>query len=709
MANISSINGNPIVVGASGISDGAVTSAKLASNAVSTAKIANGAVTLAKLGSDVEIEPTDGSITTAKLADGAVTDAKLAQTGGVLSSVANLTKGEYYPYNYNYLTDANTTLENTKINSSGAIGAEGSGNYVVIRVPVKSGESYQLTRPYSGQYYQIALQGGSSYSASGDYTYGQTIADHVSIPTTQPFTVPDGVKWAYLVITTGSWNDYKNIMTLQRISAFHPNPTYPASSTKSSAYLGPIVDGFKDDIDPMQHDVSELTRRLDASNYTGYDVVDAGDFEIGNIAGTTGANSTNNSCVRMKAIRHAEYDMTFECPDTYRMGFYFYQQDDTYIPDALAAEKVRYTVQKGSYFRMRVQAYPADVSVTANVATYCAAIGIDTKCVDDAFDSGDIIRLNGDKEYIVANMSRPPAGQTNPTLTPLEFIHFSDIHTYADNWSRLVEYMDFNQNYVEFAIHTGDYCGSYQYNYVDLYGVAKPKNSYILNVVGNHDWRLDNEVMADRHATHDKLFNDTTGWDVTFGSEQDAMYYYKDFTTSGIRLVVIDQYYWDSTESAWLDTVLESATDNDLAVVTAAHTQTGPITQLDCTFGRIDDFSQIEVATSAFATNILAFINAGGTHVCHLCGHWHHDEIGRDANGILNIVVEAASSNPNDSWRDTLRVNNLRSKDAFNVMAINVETGTFGIVRIGNSADHYGRNKNGLVYDYVNDKILANY
>ena len=62
MANIKSINGNPIVVGASGIDDGAVTTAKLA----------------------------EGAVTTPKIADGAVTDAKLAQSGGVLEKVDDL-------------------------------------------------------------------------------------------------------------------------------------------------------------------------------------------------------------------------------------------------------------------------------------------------------------------------------------------------------------------------------------------------------------------------------------------------------------------------------------------------------------------------------------------------------------------------------------------------------------------------------------------
>lgn len=646
-----------------------------------------------------------------------ITDAMLAQSGGVLETVDemqnDISTSDYYPDNFNYLSRKKSTLENTKLYSNGNIGASGSDTYAVLRVPVNAGDSYMLTRynqyETSG-YSAIAIQGGSVvFSTHGGTGYGGTIPNPVTTSSNQPFTVPSGVTWAYIMITQTAWSTYGGAMTLQRITDDHETPSYPATDKKGAAYIGPIVDEYVTDVPTMMYELNELTRRFDAACLTGYDVINPDEFEIGNISGSTGANSNNNSCVRSKAISHADRDMTFECPQSYRMGFYFYGSDGTYIQDDLAAEKVRYTVAAGRNYRMRLQAYPADSSVTANVVEYCASVGIETKCVDDAYDSGSIIRMNGDKKSVVAGMSRAAAGQTHPTLTPLEFVHFSDIHTYTEQWKRLVEFMDDNSTYLPFAIHTGDYCGSYQYNYVDLYAEAKPRSGYILNVVGNHDWRLDNEEMAEQSATYAKLFNDTTGWGVTFGAEENAMYYYKDFSGSGIRLVVIDQYYWTQTESDWLDTVLAGARTADLSVVTAAHTQTGPITQVDCTFGRIDDFSSVEVATSQFATNIMAFVSAGGTHICHICGHWHHDEFGRDSNGILNIVVETAASNASDTWRDTLRVRGLRSFDCFNVMSINAENGTIGICRIGNNTDHYGRNKNGLVYDYVHDKLLANY
>lgn len=60
------------------LADAAVTTPKLAAAAVGTAQLADGAVSSAKLGSDVVLGVEDGSITTAKLADEAVTSGKIA-------------------------------------------------------------------------------------------------------------------------------------------------------------------------------------------------------------------------------------------------------------------------------------------------------------------------------------------------------------------------------------------------------------------------------------------------------------------------------------------------------------------------------------------------------------------------------------------------------------------------------------------------------
>lgn len=98
MANISSINGKPIVVGTSGISDGAVTEAKLGAGSVTRDKIADGAIVgdkipnygvpTAKLGTN--------SVTTTKVADEAITPPKLSSSSVTISQMPYIILGSKF-------------------------------------------------------------------------------------------------------------------------------------------------------------------------------------------------------------------------------------------------------------------------------------------------------------------------------------------------------------------------------------------------------------------------------------------------------------------------------------------------------------------------------------------------------------------------------------------------------------------------------------
>ena len=81
MADIKTINDNPIVVGTSGIEDGAVTMAKLASN------VQIPQPTDAQVEDAVTTWLTEHPEATTTVQDGSITDAKLMQTGGILSAV----------------------------------------------------------------------------------------------------------------------------------------------------------------------------------------------------------------------------------------------------------------------------------------------------------------------------------------------------------------------------------------------------------------------------------------------------------------------------------------------------------------------------------------------------------------------------------------------------------------------------------------------
>lgn len=132
MANIRSINDNPIVLDTSGIEDGAVTADKLANGAVTSAKMANGAVNTSQLansavtrsklymGSVATEKLQDGSVTSPKLAGGAVTADKLGE--GVVSELtervleeATDTIGEYVDTWLDEHPEATTTVEDKSI------------------------------------------------------------------------------------------------------------------------------------------------------------------------------------------------------------------------------------------------------------------------------------------------------------------------------------------------------------------------------------------------------------------------------------------------------------------------------------------------------------------------------------------------------------------------------------------------------------------
>lgn len=381
----------------------------------------------------------------------------------------------------------------------------------------------------------------------------------------------------------------------------------------------------------------------------------------------------------------------------------FFDSSKTYLSASSAISGIMYIPESYAYFKVQLYKSTATINDVNSVIIYNNAIP-------------NVVKNNVEKDVVVANFSQSRSLLFGDEYKPLEFIHFSDVHRQAVEWSNVCKYMDAHSKYIPFAIHTGDYVLSYNAQYNDLYEIAVPNNGYILNVVGNHDVYSNSSgtERATQATTHSLLFNHTDDWGVTFGAEG-AMYYHKDFAESGIRLVVIDPYYWDTTEATWLSNVLADAITNDLAVVTAMHiaTKALPVNmRVDCTFNVVDELGSASTGetdtVTAIDDAIATFIDDGGEHIVNLCGHYHHDIIGYSASGILNIAVECATHLP-ANWDDAVRDPATKGFDAFNVIGVDRTTKTIRIARIGNNSDWYGRAKNVLCYDYTNKAVIANY
>lgn len=330
----------------------------------------------------------------------------------------------------------------------------------------------------------------------------------------------------------------------------------------------------------------------------------------------------------------------------------------------------------------------------------------------NGYNATDINTLNKDREEQVIQASKTRANLFPATNSVLEFVHFSDVHGAEKAWKRVVDYINAHRNYLSFGIMTGDYVISAQTSHVDLYNQVTPWGRPILNVVGNHDVEPDDDdpTLADKEDTYNLLFGDSSNWGVTFQSGQYCMNYYKDFASSKVRLIVIDQYYWDADQKTWLESTLANAKALGYHVITASHTQSGPFASIvDVPFNTIDDYSaygEVVLNPEPFESCIKDFIDNGGHHIVHLCGHWHHDITGITTNGILNTVIECATPN-GVPWVNALRIDGTKSYDCFNVVAVDTNVNVLKVIRIGNDYDGYLQHKSSFCINYSNKTVIS--
>ena len=395
-------------------------------------------------------------------------------------------------------------------------------------------------------------------------------------------------------------------------------------------------------------------------------------------------------------------------PNGRRLYMYKYAEDKSYIKGYLDFSDTIKTIELDcQYVRIVIlNEYVNDFTIRTKGIPFNS---------DGYINNADIVVLNKIQEPLIIQSTAKRASGMGDTIEPLTFIHFSDIHAKPTLWQRLVEYMNKYADYIQFAIHTGDYCGGTQSDYIDLYDSAKSQKP-IYNCVGNHDTYIYNADHVpptyknpDKSVARNLLFNHTENWNVVWGAEN-VMYYFKDFNKEKIRLIVLDYYYDLDAQKTWLQSTLRDARALGYSVITATHEVTYPIVdKLNVTFQTKDSYEQFSgnVAKSEFDAIIKEFKTNGGSHIANLCGHEHADMVGYTENGTLNIAVECATND--NIWTDGKRVEGTRTYDCFNVISVNSQLNIIKIVRIGNNSDHYLRGKNILTYDYLNKKVIANY
>ncbi len=336
--------------------------------------------------------------------------------------------------------------------------------------------------------------------------------------------------------------------------------------------------------------------------------------------------------------------------------------------------------------------------------------------MSDIKTTDNIIELNKDVEAFVIQGASGRCRPFKDKYKPLQFVHFADVHNKPQQWNRIVEYVNHYEDYISFALHTGDYCGSSQLEYTDFYGQCDKCVRPIYNCVGNHDteadesWRQGKPNMSSKENVYRKLFNHPDNWgDVTYMEGEFSMTYYMDIEASNVRVVVLDCYYDIEKQQKWLGDTLADAKNKGLHVLTAVHEITDHIcSPLDTAFHTANDYFSIcgRDKKNPFEDIIADFIDNGGIHVCNLAGHHHYDMLGFTQRGVLNCAVECATTWA--GWCDGQRVKGTRTQDSFNVVGIDTNIGVLKLIRVGNNTDIFLRRKQTLSYDYINKKLIYN-
>ena len=376
-----------------------------------------------------------------------------------------------------------------------------------------------------------------------------------------------------------------------------------------------------------------------------------------------------------------------------------------------------YTIPAKAKWALTVARNPEDTSVPAVLSTFEKAIKTSlptstlktrVQALEDAIDS-DNGRLTINARYsdrldALAQMTRVPM-----------FLIFTDIHGFGKYLARIGQFYNSNfQTYCRDAICLGDMVYD-KFSDDFTFMTNSEFGKRVLLTIGNHDCyngvTVGGVPQSDMYA---KFFTDVDLWDVTQPSGASAnglMYYYKDYA-SKIRLIVLDEYYWDSDELTWFVSVLDDARTNNLSVIVAQHqgncgeSEYTPLT--DRAFGTDEtSFFRVTTGYTDRRNAVDSFVTSGGDFVGWINGHSHCEQFGTfEVNGRKQFNMTFSNAGQDSSSR--VKIPDY-SMDCFYYLAVDTTLKYVYVLTIGQAENKWFKRNLMLVYDYANQEVLHYY
>ena len=297
-------------------------------------------------------------------------------------------------------------------------------------------------------------------------------------------------------------------------------------------------------------------------------------------------------------------------------------------------------------------------------------------------------------------------------ITPLTLLHFSDIHKDVKALHRIV--FDANRlgANIDDAICTGDLVA-------DTGGaISSWWDSSVMTCIGNHDTATYNSdtgynwtavSMANRDAYYIAPFE--SGWGITHTSG--TSYYYKDYATQKVRLIVMDGMLYSgtpgaeaTTQTSWLESLLADAITNNLHVLIAIHAPHGGATAVECSFSRYNQTAMPTYTDCNTPQSVIDVVSAkisSGLHfIGYLVGHTHQDNIWDAENDRKQLMycVTCAATSYAPQWQNSDQYRGADA-DAFNLVTIDTANTLIKIVRGGGAdIDDHMRTRKAICFDY---------
>ena len=339
------------------------------------------------------------------------------------------------------------------------------------------------------------------------------------------------------------------------------------------------------------------------------------------------------------------------------------------------------------------------------------------KCVVLRFLFGDG-RVGQDTLTALRNARHVPHPLQNTVSPALTLLHFSDIHDDRAALRRIVDDADRMGDLVDGIICTGDMRAN-------AYGeIASWWDASVMTCIGNHDtasyssgsYNWTALPMAERDSNYIAPFE--ANWGVIHSSG--TSYYYKDYTSSKVRLIVLDAMLYTgtsnaseaSTQTSWLSSLLSSATTAGLHVLIAAHAPHNGSTALPCNFTKLNQGTRPEAADCQVPQSVVdvvaSAINSGLDFIGYIVGHTHQDAVwDAEGNGkqLMYCVTCAATANENQ-WLDSDQ-DRSDMTDAYNLVTIDTNNKLVKLVRGGGAdVDNAMRPRRMLCVNYETGTIV---